>query len=337
MTVYAKFALNLSFMSWQNAQLIRTLSERSGPVADLAFSPDGLILASGSCDSTVKLWNLETGDRHRSLFGYPLGVNAVAINSDGTMLAIGAPDGTVDLWDMETGKRLRTLCGQGRVTAIVFSPDGKTLVSGNDNSFSDTVFATPANKGNADAGESHAGSINIWHLSTGKLLYNLCDPSVPVNALAISPDGKSLVSGHRDGTINIWHRSSRPLPSHTLNGHQDAVYSIAISSNGQILASGSGDKTIKLWQLANGQSSTTLIGHADAVYTVALSPDGQLLASGSGDGTITIWQMNTGKRLCSLTGYSQNLNSVMSVVFSPDGQKLATGSGDGTIKIWQAS
>ncbi|MBW4495627.1 MAG: WD40 repeat domain-containing protein [Oscillatoria princeps RMCB-10] len=332
-------------MSWQNAQLIRTLSERSGPVAGLAFSPDGQILVSGSCDSAVKLWHLETGERLHSLFGYPLGVNAAAISPDGQILAIGAPDGTVDLWQLSAGadgrpqgSPVRTLRGGGRVTAIAFTPDGQTLISGSDDSFSDTVFATPSRFGPSGAGGGSGGTLNLWQVRTGFLLGTVCEPSAPVNAVAVSPDGKTLASAHRDSSVKLWQLSAGGfLQSHTLNGHADAVYSAAISPGGQMLATGSGDGTVKLWHLPAGTECHTLKGHADAVYAVAFSPNGQTAASGSGDGTTAIWDTGTGERLHTLTGDSQHSHAVMTVAFSPDGRTLVSGSGDGTIKIWRAN
>jgi WD40 repeat protein len=331
-------------MSWQNAQLIRTISERSGPVAGLAFSPDGQILVSGSCDSAVKLWHLETGERLHSLFGYPLGVNAAAISPDGQILAIGAPDGTVDLWQLSAGayrraqgSPLRTLRGGGRVTGLAFTPDGQTLISGSDDSFSDTVFATPSRSGPSGAGGGSGGTLNLWQVRTGLLLGSACEPSAPVNAVAVSPDGKLLASGHRDSSVKLWQIGAGGFQqSHTLNGHTDAVYSAAISPGGEMLATGSGDRTVKLWHLPAGTECHTLKGHADAVYAVAFSPKGQTVASGSGDGTTAIWDTGTGERLHTLTGDSQHSHAVMTVAFSPDGRTLVSGSGDGTIKIWRA-
>ncbi|NJO40637.1 MAG: protein kinase [Cyanobacteria bacterium CRU_2_1] len=149
-------------------------------------------------------------------------------------------------------------------------------------------------------------------------------------AVAISPDGQTLVSGSFDKTINFWNLQTGEL-IRTLSDHTDAVRAIAISPDGQILVSGSGDKTIKIWNFQTGELLHTLSEHAGPVWTVALSPDGQTLASGSYDGTIKIWDVNTGTLIHTLPDH---YDSVWSVAISPDGQTLVSGSYDGKIKVW---
>ena len=319
-------------MEWQKTQLTSTLSEHSGPIADLTFSPDGRLLACGSCDSSVKIWDVETGQRLRSVFGYPLGVNAVAISPEGKILAVGVPDGNVDLWEIQTGQHLLTLKGKGRITSLAFTPKGKTLICGSDPTFCDTIFASPAGQSSNSINQKN-GTINIWHISTAKLLQSFGESDDTVNALSLSFGGKNLVTGHRDNTVKLWDIKYPEKPLYIFNDHTDAVYAVAISPDSEIVASGSGDKTIKISHIKTG-NSYSLIGHTEAIYDIIFSPDGNFLASSSGDGTIVIWQLKTAQKIFSLQGYSHHLNSVNTITFSPDGKKLASGCGDGTIKIW---
>jgi WD40 repeat protein len=205
---------------------------------------------------------------------------------------------------------LRTLKGQASVFSVAFSPDGRTLVSGNG-----------------------YNTIKLWDASSGQLLRTLQEHSHTVLSVVFSPDGRTLASGGDDATIKIWDATSGQL-LRTLTGHSDSVISVAFSPDGRTLASGSSDNTIKLWDAASGQLLRTLRGHTYSVLSVAFSPDGRTLASGSTDDTIKLWDVASGKLLRTLTGHS---NSVFSVVFSPDGRTLASGGDDTTIKLWDAA
>jgi WD40 repeat protein len=168
------------------------------------------------------------------------------------------------------------------------------------------------------------------NISEITLVNTLQGHSGPVSSLAISPDGKTLVSGSWDKTIKLWNLATGEQ-IRTLTGHSEWVYSVAISPDGKTLASGGEDKTIKLWNLATGEQIRTLTGHSDWVFSIAISPDGKTLASGSRDKTIKLWNLATGEQIRTLTGHSTLINSV---AISPDGKTLASGSWDKTIKLW---
>jgi WD40 repeat protein len=151
-----------------------------------------------------------------------------------------------------------------------------------------------------------------------------------VSSVALSSDGKTLVSGSFDKTIKIWDLATGK-ELRTLTGHQDAVLSIALSSDGKALVSGSYDKTIKIWDLATGGKPRTLTGHHFPVSSVALTSDGKTLVSGSFDNTIKVWDLATGKELRTLNGHQE---AVSSVALSSDGKALVSGSYDKTITVW---
>ncbi|MEH2241530.1 protein kinase domain-containing protein [Nostoc sp.] len=288
---------------------IHTLQRHSGSVHSVALSPDGRIIASGSGDKTIKLWDVSTGREISTLQGHSSYVDSVVFSPDGKSLASGSDDKTIKLWDVTTGGQIRTLqAHSSRVQSVAFSPDSKTLASG-----------------------SRGKTIKLWDMTTGGQIHTLQGHFNYVYSVAFSPDSKTLASGSRDRTIKLWDVTTGGQ-IHTLQGYSSRIHSVAFSPDSKTLASGSRDKTIKLWDMTTGGQIHTLQGHFNYVYSVAFSPDGKTLASASHDRTIKLWDVGTAREIYTLLGHS---SYVTSVAFSPDGQILASGSDDKTIKIWQ--
>lgn len=292
----------------------------SGEVNTLAFSPDGKILASGSGDNTIKLWEEATGKLLRTLEGHSFSVSTVAFSPDGMILASGSADNTIKLWEIASGKLLRTLKGHfDQVNVITFSPDGKTLASGSGDHI-----------GIEGIGMSDDYTIKLWEMASGRLLRTLESHSNIVTTLAFSPDGKILASGSEDCTIKLWEAATGEL-HRTLEGHFDDVHAVAFSPSGTTLASGGADKTIKLWEIVSGRLLCTLKGHSDIISALAFSSDGKLLASGSNDETIRLWEIPSGELLWRFDHFS----FVHTVTFMADDETLASGGSDSTIKLWR--
>ncbi|QIR40962.1 ribosome assembly protein 4 [Tolypothrix sp. PCC 7910] len=306
-------------------QELQTLSDHNSPVNGVAFSPDGQQLASGSNDSTIKIWDVSTGKVIQTIphlrdatptasyidSSYQDSVTSIAFSSDGKKLASGSEDKTIKLWDISSGKLLQTFNGHsGLIKTIALSSDGQKLASGSEDK-----------------------TIKLWDVTTGKLLQTFSGHSDVVNSVAFSSDGQKLASGSKDKTIKLWDISTGKVLQ-TFNGHSDAVNSVAFSSDGQKLASGSDDNTIKLWNFNNSKVPQTLSGHSNPVNSVAFSRDGKQLLSGSNDKTIKLWDVSTGKLLQTLSGHREAVNSV---AFRGDGQQLVSGSNDHTIKLWNVT
>jgi WD40 repeat protein len=163
-------------------------------------------------------------------------------------------------------------------------------------------------------------------------------------SVATSPDGKLLVSGGADGTIQLRRLTPTCLnadlcnPSQILIGHSGSVWAVAVSADGRLLASASEDQTVKLWNLHTGNLIATLSGHGGEVFDVAFSPDSQTLASVGEDGIVRLWNTNLPDGQPRLAaGYrtlSGHTDEVKSVAFLPDGDRLVTGSTDKTVKLW---
>lgn len=155
----------------------------------------------------------------------------------------------------------------------------------------------------------------------------------PVASLVFDPDGKTLASGHNDGTIRLWDVTTGKVIK-TLEAHFNIVTSVVFWPDGKTLGSGSLDRTIKLWEVTSGTNISTLEGHSDGVSSIALNTPGDTLASGSLDRTIKLWDVATGKVINTLDGHS---GIVTSVAFRPDGKTLASGSRDQTVKLWDVT
>ncbi|QIZ69818.1 serine/threonine-protein kinase [Oxynema aestuarii] len=303
----------------EDITLSNTLTGHAQDVRSLAISPDGQLLASGSFDGTIKIWNLQTGQPIRTLTSPNPGqiVSSVAISPDGRTLVSSSNSygGTIQIWDLATGQLLASLSpGSSGAFVVAISPDGTLLASG-----------------------SEKGSIKLWDLASGSLLQTLTGHVGTVYSVAFSPDGTTLASGSEDGSIKLWQLENTPSGGlnasiwRHLSGHVGKVFSVAFSPDGKHLASGGADKTVKLWNLETGKQTGTLLSHAGIVFSVAFSPDGETLASGSFTGRINLWDVDTGQRWETPEAHSR---WVETVAFSPDGHTLASGSGDRTIKIW---
>ncbi|MGJ3247223.1 MAG: WD40 repeat domain-containing protein [Elainellaceae cyanobacterium] len=229
------------------------------------------LLASGSDDQTVKLWNIETGECMQTFYGHTSRVWSVAFSPDGKTLASGSEDSTVKLWDIDTGECMQTLKGHANwVCSVAFSPTGNHLVTG-----------------------SYDQTAKIWDLRTHRCLHTLKGHDAWVWAVAFSPDGQWIATGSGDHTVKLWDIDQASCVQ-TFYGHTSRVWSVAFSPNGRKIASASSDRTVKIWDIQTGTCYRNLHGHTNLAWSVAFSGDGRTVVSGSQDETVRLWHSPTG-------------------------------------------
>ncbi|MGI8837561.1 MAG: caspase family protein [Pyrinomonadaceae bacterium] len=307
-TIVILFSTALLVMAQKPELSVQT--GHSGQVLSIAFTSDSKLMASGSVDRTIVLWDPATGNQLLTLKGHKGTVSSVAFSPDDKMLASGSADNTIKIWDVAAGREKQTLSGHTLfVSSVAFSPDGKLLASG-----------------------SGDQSVKLWDLATGRELRTFAAgpaafAGLPVN-VAFSRDGKTVATGAQ--LVKLWDvRSGNEIRSiKVTESNSPMERPLAFRYDGSVLVTGGGG--IKLWDVATGRALRTLPGDARAL---SLSPDQQTLAGA--DGTeIKLWNIATGQELQTLPGSKLGVDSV---AFSADGKLLAAGNSDNTVALWDSA
>jgi hypothetical protein len=234
---------------------------------DVAFSPDGKRIVSGSRDGTVKIWDAADGHVIHTFMErvHKTAINRVAFSPDGKLIASAGDDATVRLWDVATRQLIRDLKGhESWLFDVAFSPDGTVLASA-----------------------STDQTARVWDLATGQCVQTF--KGIPVQSrIAFSPDGSWLATASQDQMIKLWNVRTGE-PSRQFVGNMARIAGLAFRWDGKRLASTGTDGTVKLWDVASGQEALLLRDHISATQGVAFSPDGFQLATGDNDCKGKLW------------------------------------------------
>ena len=302
-----------------------------GPVGTemhaVALNPGKTVLAAGSADGSVRLWDVARQGHPVSL-GRPLtvrsgAVTSVALSPDGRMLAAGSAGSTVWVWDVGDPRR-PVLLGPvplepaGVVNSVAFSPDGRTL-----------------------AAASSDGDVYLWNADNAHHISPLVRPlrasTGQVNSIVFSPNGRTLAAGDSNGYVRLWSlgQSGLPLPSPIiLTGPANGVNSVAFSPDSRTLAAGGNDDKVWLWDMDGDRrplsAHSPLTGPTSWIYSIAFSPDGNSIAAGSADNNAYVWNLATGSLVATLAHPAP----VLSVTYGRGSDTLATGDADGIARMW---
>lgn len=284
------------------------LPGRDGPVGDVAWSPDSVLLAA-SAGSIVRLWDVARRTVSRTLAGHVGPIRALSWHPSRPCLASASEDGSVRLWSLDAPGGALTLGAKSLATSVAWSPSGDHVLVGH-----------------AD------GTIRIWLAEVAETVAEWRAPS-RVNSVAWSPDGNAIAAGGDDRVIRVWFAPFDEQPLE-LTGHQRPVTALAWSPDGTTLASGSEDWGLARWSPVTGTQLAGLHSHDVPVTALAWSPDGTRIVTGTTERRTMVWDPSETVPLSDLRGHD---GVVTGVSWSPDGTEIATSGQDGTVRIWSAA
>jgi WD40 repeat protein/serine/threonine protein kinase len=335
---------------WQRLSRVEhlTLVGHSSAVAVVAFAPDGHRVVTGGKDGMARMWDADDGRELLWFSGHRSDITAVAFAPNGQWIVTGSMDRTARVWDAASGRELRILEGQnsGAVRAVAVTPDGKRIVTGCEDGTARVLDATSGREllvlkgqmalpgfGASIVGLMSSPELQLPLVAASSLYCGRTGHTAPIWSVAVTADGRRLLTGSVDQTVRVWDAASGrqllpPLPQ------EAEVTFVAMSPDGQRLVTGSGIYgVVKIWDAATSRVLAQ-IGATTTISSVTTSPDGKHVVTGyayaAGQGKV--WDLATGREL--LTLQERRLSRLTCLAVTPDGRRVATGCSDGATRIW---
>jgi len=333
----------------------------------VVFSPDGMRIASGGLDRTIRLWDGRTGQALTSRDGHRGAITSLAFSPDGKYLISASLDQTARVWDAATGAPLGVLHGHtgGILEASArYTADGRTIVTasaadgtvrlwdarraewngslrGHDSFVYSVAFHPDSQRVASSAWD---GVVRVWDATTGRQLALLSHPFRPVtehkvvSSVVFHPAGKLVASFGRDGAVCLWDLATASKefsfqlpPDNIYTGNQR----LAFNSRGNLLAVPVGkDDNVHVWDIERRAEVAVLRGHDSWVLESCFSPDDSWLATAGDDRTVRIWDVGRWEPTHVLEAHTDGVHGV---AVSRDGKWLASGSRDGTVRLWDTA
>ncbi|KAJ3313821.1 hypothetical protein HDU76_002532 [Blyttiomyces sp. JEL0837] len=281
------------------------------PVNTVAITKDGKKVISGGADTTLRVWDLDTGRLEQTLEGHTDEVTSVVVgvSAGGRVKVVsGSRDATVRIWDLATGVQENVVnASKEPITCVAITSDGSTIYAGSDDL-----------------------TVKAWNFKTLKHLHTLEGHDEGIISIAISPDSRRLVSSAYDMTLRLWDLTNVDKPPLKISGHWDYVSSLAMADDGTSFVTASYDKTIRIFGF-DGRCERTLTGRTDELYCVAVMAGQGQIVSGGADNSLYFWNLDTGTCDMSMAGHTGKINAI---AVAPDGLKVVSASHDGTVRVW---
>lgn len=314
----------------------------------VAIADDGQTIVSGGEEGTVRLWDRKAKPIGPILRGHAGNINAVAISANGKSIVSAGDDGMVRLWERRTPSEPARVY-EGKVNSTTFSSNGKTILAAGPGARivrwdSDRVPGGDSANGPIDTQVTAmawgpGGEFLVIGRSDGKMVLRSQQGTISdkyfsgahdggVTSIAVSGDGKIIVSGDDKGNVRLWDRAGKPV-GQASGGHEGMVASVAIDSNGQTIVSGGADGKVLRWNLQGSVSAPLITSYSTGKgETVAVSPNGKFIVSGSDRGMMRLWDGQTNRVF---KGHETNVSCL---AFSSDGEMIISGADDGTVRLW---